>query len=187
MKKRQKRTIVILLLLLLFVIWSIRSNSGTVWKEKVLLYLENQYEGQFEVVDIEKGWDEYNISLKTEDSNQILFHVRCWTGGLLTPWGELANIPERHYLDDFPEQITNKFVDSTITYDLSSKSLEEAITYLKSLLINVQDWYDLYGLSWQRPEIKITIKYNGKTEEVEYSSQDDNRLRELLVSKFFLN
>lgn len=185
MKKKHIIIGTVSIFLLLFVIWGIRLDSEEVWTEKVLDYLENQYEGQFEVMNIQKDSDGYIYSLRTKDDNYISFDVKCWVGPLLTPWGEMPFTMARHFLDDFPEQITNKFVNSTTTYDMSNRSLEEIVVQLKALSKNVQVYYDLYGLSWQKPEISINIKYNDKIKNFEYVNLDDNMLREKLISVFY--
>lgn len=185
MKNKRKIILVILFLLSLFIIWNIRLNSKKIWQEKVLLYLENNYEGKFELINIKKESRRYIFSFITKDNNHISFDVKCWIGGYLTPWGEIPYIPQRHIVDDFPIQITNKYVDNTITYDMTNKTIEEIIKNLKALSKKVQGYYDLYGLSWQVPEINIKIKYNGKTEKIEYTNQNYSILHDMLIRVFY--
>ncbi len=185
MKNKRKIKVVILFLLSVLIIWNNRLNSKNLWEEKVFSYLKNEYDGQFELMNIEKESDQYIFSFRTKDNNNISFDVKCWVGVYLTPWGEIPYIPKRYFVDDFSENITKKIVDDTITYDMTDDTIEEIIVHLKSLSETVQSYYDLYGLSWQVPEISIKIKYNGKTARIEYTNQNESVLKDVLNREFY--
>ena len=185
MKNKRKIIVVILFLLSVLIIWNSRLNSKNLWEEKVFLYLENQYDGQFELMNIGKESNQYIFSFRTKDNNNISFDVKCWIGGYLTPWGKIPYIPKRYFVDDFSEQITKKIVDDTVTYDMTTDTIEEIIVNLKSLSETVQSYYNLYGLPWQVPVISIKIKHNGKTARIEYTNQDESILQDVLIREFY--
>ena len=184
MKKKLNIIAISLCLVALPFMWYARANSKVVWVKEVLAYLENEYEGQFELLDIKKKSNRYVFFFRTNDNNSIPFEVKGWIGGAYTPWGTLPYIPERHFVSNFPKQITQKFVDDSIIIDMTDQTMEEVVFMLKSMAEEVQSYYNLYDIKWEQPKIDVNIKHNGKTERVVYPNEEST-IRYLVRELFY--
>lgn len=114
------------------------SNNEQVWKRNVLSYLNNTYTGKFELVNTDKDKNKYTFLFCTDDDNRIQFEVKCWIGGYDTPWGTINFIPQRHYVDNFSEKIIKNTISETEIYDMTNKTIDEIIEFLKIKLNIIQ-------------------------------------------------
>lgn len=63
------------------------------WTKGAQDYLSQRYTGDFQLLDSQEEEGVTILTYQTQDELELVFEVRCWVGGLDTPWGEFHLIP----------------------------------------------------------------------------------------------
>lgn len=143
-------------------------------------YLSQRYTGDFQLLDsrVEEGVTV--LTYQTRDELELVFEVRCWVGGLDTPWGEFPLIPQRKYTENFIQCLDRRLIGGA-PVDVSGYSLDEMVELFQHTWEQLNEAYEQYGADWVTPNFEMEVCCNGATASIRYMGQDASILQDTLV------
>ena len=139
-------------------------NSIYSWEQSSLKYLNNRYDGEFELIRSYRE-DGYTIcEYVTVDTSAIEIRVKCRWDGVYTPWGTCYIWPERQYIDNLEEELSNFIGGSIKVYNANDKEIDDVVEWIEYELDKAEKIYQSYDIS--SPDINFKVEYEGKIHEI---------------------
>lgn len=150
------------------------------WTKGAQDYLSQRYTGDFQLLDSQGEEGVTVLTYQTRDELELAFEVRCWVGGLDTPWGEFHLIHQRKYAENFIQCLDRRLIGET-PVDVSGYSLDEIVELFQHTWERLNEAYGQYGADWVTPNFEMEVCCEGAIASIRYMGQDASILRDTLV------
>lgn len=151
------------------------------WTKGAQDYLSQRYTGDFQLLDSQEEEEGVTIlTYQTLDELELVFEVRCWVGGMDTPWGEFTLISQQKYTENFIQCLDRRLIGEA-PVDVSGYSLDEMVELFQHTWERLNEAYGQYGADWVTPNFEMEACYEGTTASIRYMGQDASILRDTLV------
>lgn len=150
------------------------------WTKGAQDYLSQRYICDFQLLESREEEGVTVFTYQTQDELELVFEVRCWMGGLDTPWGEFPLIPQRKYAENFIQCLDRRIIGEA-PVDVSGYSLDEMVELFQHTWERLKETYGQYGADWVTPNFEMEVCFERTTASIRYMGQDASILRDTLV------